>query len=310
MQKFINFWQKDIINKLIILNLILLIIGIISITVLINKMPEGKSVPGLVDDLFPTPTIPVSVLLTQAVEKQIIAVFMATASAPPTITTMPLAQFVKTATRLPKNSEAVVLEEPATETAVIIPSVIPSPSATITLPTPTMQVIIPTIVKPTSTSAITASLPLPTSTPSAASLGISCIPGTKPEAGKVLSVLDGVTLRVMIEEKTYNVRLIGLEQPVNKNFRLMAGVTGGKLMFGLDVLLYKDTADKDGSGYLVRYVKQGDTFINLEMIKRGLATTIDSSPNNACAGLFKQAEDDARSKDIGLWLLHPTVTKP
>lgn len=318
MQKIINFWRKDRINKVIVINGILLLIGIIALYILIIKMPEGKTVNGMVGDLFPTRTIEPRVIMTQNAEKAIIAEYMATASAPPTITTMPLSKLVKSATPFAE-STLLVIEEPATETLTLLPTIQLPSTATLPVPTITKQSATPTGIQKsptaaqkstTSTATVLANVPIVSSTPAASSLGASCIPNNKPQNGKVLSVLDGITLRVMIEGKTYNVRLIGLELPVNKNFKLMSGVVGGSMLFGLDIQLFKDKTEKDDSGYLVRYVKQGGTFINLEMLKRGLATTIDSAPNNACESLFRQAEDDARAKDIGLWLLHPTVTKP
>ena len=333
MRRIIKFWRHDFINKMIMINTFLLIAGIVVLAVLITKMPDGKSIPGMVDDFFPTATMEPKFVMTRVAEKAIVAIYLATANIPPTITTMPLAQLVKTSTRIPgQNSElptnvipptatkqitATITQVPPTATQVTatFTPVVPSPTSSLptmtpVIPPPTKPPLYQTPTTPTATQLVNVPVKSPTPQPTQVSANLACIPNTKPQQGRVLDVNNGITIKVLIDGLAYNVRLIGLAPPADKNFALMASTISGQLIFGQDVLLYSDVMDKDDLGYLLRYIKFGDNFINLTMIKQGVATTINSTPNTACSILFKQEQDKARANEFGLWIMHPTVTAP
>ena len=55
MKKFILFWKKDIINKLIVVISALLVAGLLAMTYMIFNMPEGKSLSEAVSELIPFP---------------------------------------------------------------------------------------------------------------------------------------------------------------------------------------------------------------------------------------------------------------
>ncbi len=86
MQKLYRFWQKDLLNKLIILVLLLIVTALVADLVFI--MARKSSAERLLADLFPTPTLPLSVVQTQNAATAEYESAMATASVPPTMTTM------------------------------------------------------------------------------------------------------------------------------------------------------------------------------------------------------------------------------
>jgi endonuclease YncB( thermonuclease family) len=312
MHNVIRFWQKDLINKLLILLSLALFCGVVVLTVLILNMPAGKSLAGAVGEVFPTPTLAPQVIMTRAIASAQTRSAEATASVPPTITTMPFTPFPKSPT--PTLGPAALPSETATPT-IFVPTPTLFPSATPTPFTPTATPVVPTPTRlvPTPTPVVKPSDLTQTATPQAPSgggTGAACLPANPPQTGRVLDVLDASTIKVQIDGFAYVVRYIGIERPVNKNYGVLADVTNGGLVFAKDVLLISDATDKDANGRLLRYVKVGETFVNLELLQKGLATTVDVPPNFACASVFADAEQTARSAGLGIWEPTPTPRAP
>ena len=250
MSKFIRFWKKDVLNKIIVL-VVLLIASAVAVDAYL-LLTHRSSGDALLADLFPTPTTELRVILTSNAATAEYKNAMATASVPPTITTMPIT---------------------------------PRPKAT-TLPS-TLPVTTPGILTVTST---------PTQT-----LSLSCIPDTAVQKGKVVSVVDGYTIKVLIDGLVYTVRYLGIDLPVDEGYADQASILNGKLMYGKDINLIADKPDKDSHGRLLRYVTVGDTFINLELLQQGLATTQNTDPLLTCAEAFIKAEQSARDAQRGYW---------
>lgn len=294
MRELVDFWNKDIINKLIVIISVLLVLAIFAFIILILNMPAGRTVSGAIGEYFPTATLEPKVVLTRSAEKAKTQSAAATASVVPTMTTMPFTPIVKS----PTPGEA-----PTTEPT---PTSLP---ATATLP-PTPKPIIPTstpVASPTLAGSQPASgvTPLPGNPANSA-----CIPANPSKKGRVLDVLDGNTIKVIIDGLTYVVRYIGVETPTNPIYTKLAAQANGKLVFAKEVTLVADVTEKDANGRLLRYVKVGDTFVNLELIQKGLATTLDSNPNSACASVFMSAEQTAHSGNVGLWKPTPAPSVP
>lgn len=291
MKNLIKFWQRDIINKIIVMLFLLLGVGVIGIAFVFMKMPAGRSIKGVVDEFFPTATLSPRVVMTKAAQKAMTQAAIATASVPPTITTMP---FTPVPTMGPST------ETPLPATSVFVVAATAPAAATKPAPTATK----PAIPAPTAAT----SSPAATATPNATlvAAGAKCIPANTPQKGKVLDVIDGATVKVLIDGFAYVVRYIGVQTPDNKNFAMLASTTNGEMVFAKDVTLVPDKEDKDASGRLLRYVSVGDTFVNLTLIQKGLATVIDSTPNNACASVFADAQQNAKSTGTGMWITTPT----
>ncbi len=138
----------------------------------------------------------------------------------------------------------------------------------------------------------------------------ACIPNHPAETGKVIAVVDGNTIRVYMEEKVYFVRYIGIDVPRDDEVKQLYGPAAtfknSSLVYGKQVTLIGDAADKDAVGRLLRYVMVGNTFANLEMLRSGMATADNLPPNTACAQEFKLAEQYARQSQVGRWSGTPT----
>lgn len=212
-----------------------------------------------------------------------------------------------------------------------VPTLAPRPITPTSPPTPTTKPY-PTLepTSPVATLSATpmqaGSTPLPTPTPTGTATSLptqaptlaptlqggpaACIPSNPVETGRALEVLDGNTIRVLIADKVYVVRYLGVTVPPTSGnaaspFGAAASLENGRLVYGKDVQLFKDATDRDPNGRLLRYVTVGDVFVNYELIYRGLGTTTESVPDLACARQFANAEAQARQARAGQWSVAP-----
>jgi micrococcal nuclease len=121
--------------------------------------------------------------------------------------------------------------------------------------------------------------------------------------GQVLSIQDGDTLTVMVGNKRQNVRLIGSEAP-----HLTHSVRGkqardflGHLVGGKAIRLEIDPVRRDPSKRLLAYVYEGDTFVNLELIRQGQAAVSKGRPSLKYAEEYRQAQTEAQEAGRGMW---------
>lgn len=115
----------------------------------------------------------------------------------------------------------------------------------------------------------------------------------------VSKVLDGDTIKLVDGKE---VRLIGINAPEKNEFYFEESKNKLKeLIEGKKVTLEKSVEDKDMHGRLLRYIFLNSTFINLEMVRQGYAYAYFESPTEKYYTEFKNAENEARSKQLGLW---------
>jgi endonuclease YncB( thermonuclease family) len=137
---------------------------------------------------------------------------------------------------------------------------------------------------------------------------LSCIPNTTPKIGKVLDVVDGDTITVLLDGLVVKVKYIGIDAPESvtrlEYLGKEARARNQELVFGRDVLLYKDISDRDRFDHLLRYVLVEDRFVNLELVSLGYANALDEAPNSACDLQFTQAASGARDRSLGIWAPH------
>lgn len=261
MRSLIEFWKKDIINKMIVVVLLALAGMTTAIVWMVMNMPQGRSVQDALAEFMPTeavPTVDLETVLTPSAD----------------VTAMPTATFV------------------------VLP--------TFTLPPPTLPPL-----QPTQTSELPAlTLPLPTQTLAPVpvqvySAGAECIPANPPQTGQVVEVLDGNTIRVLIDKLVYVVRYIGVDAPANPVYAEAAKIANSGLVYGREIVMFSDISDKDSRGRFLRYVMQGDTFVNQALIQQGLGTALDLPPDSACAAVFAQAEQTASDAKLGIWTKTP-----
>ncbi len=167
----------------------------------------------------------------------------------------------------------------------------------------------PTLEQPTSTS----TKDLSTSTPvliytqeAIIPVGFTCIPSTMPISGEVINVVDGDNIEVLIGDKVFSVRYIGIDSPeINEPYGDQAYQYNHTLVNEKQVDMYYDVSETDRYGRLLFYVFVGDTFVNYELVRSGYAFAKDYPPDTACSDTFHEATNIAKQAALGIWALTP-----
>jgi len=135
-------------------------------------------------------------------------------------------------------------------------------------------------------------------------------PAPTPKIGReetwlVRHVPDGDGLE--LEDGT-RVRYLGIDAPemsgVNGKPELLAEESrelNRALVVGKRVRLERDVSDRDRYGRLLRYVYVGNTFINAEIVRAGLAMSLLIYPDERHAADFARLEETARKSKLGMW---------
>jgi len=119
------------------------------------------------------------------------------------------------------------------------------------------------------------------------------------ETGFVERAVDGDTLLLESGER---VRLIGIDAPERKEACYKeAGKRLHELVGGKQVILVKDSSERDRYGRLVRYVYLDNTFVNLAMVEEGLAKSFEFEPDTSLKSFFQDAELTAQSGSGCIW---------
>jgi len=143
--------------------------------------------------------------------------------------------------------------------------------------------------------------------------GASCIPNNPPQTGKVVQVVDGDTIKVILDQDglTYTVRYIGMDTPENTSqieyFGAEATTKNTELVGDKTVTLIKDISETDRYGRLLRYVLVGNIFVNFELVAQGYANTASYPPDISCIPTFQAAEQQASVSKVGFWAAPPTL---
>lgn len=131
-------------------------------------------------------------------------------------------------------------------------------------------------------------------------------------SAEVVRVVDGDTIEVLINNKIYKVRYIGIDTPETVDPRRPVGCFGKeassenkKLVEGKTVILEKDISNTDKYGRLLRYIYlQEDNnliFINDYLVRQGFAKASTFPPDVKYSEQFLEAEREARTNNRGLW---------
>jgi len=132
----------------------------------------------------------------------------------------------------------------------------------------------------------------------------------------VVRVIDGDTIEL---EGGSRLRYIGIDTPETLDpnrsdgcFGKEASQRNKELVEGREVLLEKDVSETDRFGRLLRYVYLGDEMVNETLVREGYAKASSYPPDVKYQERFRQAEQEARQQQIGLWgeacLPQPTPT--
>jgi endonuclease YncB( thermonuclease family) len=124
----------------------------------------------------------------------------------------------------------------------------------------------------------------------------------------VTRVVDGDTIRVLIDGVEYRLRYIGIDTPETKHptlgvepFGPEASQTNIELVEGKTVWLEKDVSETDRFGRLLRYVYVDDLMVNEELLRRGLARVATFPPDVKYADRFLELQRAAQEAGLGMW---------
>lgn len=136
-----------------------------------------------------------------------------------------------------------------------------------------------------------------------------CIPTTEdPQIAKVVSVIDGDTIKIELNNQKTNLRYIGINAPEldseEKDLAEQALQFNKEFVENQTITLYRDTSETDRFGRLLRYVFVDGVFVNYELIRMGFARQRDYPPDSACKDLFLKAQQEAISMQRGIWKTH------
>jgi endonuclease YncB( thermonuclease family) len=125
------------------------------------------------------------------------------------------------------------------------------------------------------------------------------------EVAQAISVPDGDGLKL---EDGRRVRYIGINAPEMytwengpEPYAREARDLNSRLVTGQRVRLVKDVSETDRYGRLLRFVYAGDTLVNAEILRAGLARVLTVPPDCAMAREFGEIERDARQHRRGVW---------
>jgi len=116
---------------------------------------------------------------------------------------------------------------------------------------------------------------------------------------KVTKIVDGDTLDIETGDR---IRLICIDTPeVGEYYYEEASDYLERLVLGEDIELVKDISETDRYGRLLRYIYLDGDFINEKMVKQGYAKAYPYSPDTSLCPLIEDAEDYAKSHNLGIW---------
>jgi hypothetical protein len=128
----------------------------------------------------------------------------------------------------------------------------------------------------------------------------------------VTKVINGDLIEVLVSNTTYRVQYFGNDAPGIQVPMEWQGAQSfsfnQSLVEGKYVTLISGAADRDANGNYLRYVIVGNTFVNYEMIRQGLAKAVSMPPEIACDNSFLAAQVEAQNAVKGIWQATPVPT--
>lgn len=130
------------------------------------------------------------------------------------------------------------------------------------------------------------------------------------ERATVTEIVDGDTVRVLLEGEERTVRLIGIDAPERGHptrpvefLGAEAAATLSSLCAGNPVILETDREDSDEYGRLLRYLvlpPPDGRLVNLEMVRKGYARVMTRYPFSRKSDFLRE-EERARREGAGVW---------
>lgn len=123
------------------------------------------------------------------------------------------------------------------------------------------------------------------------------------DQARFLNAIDGDSVRVVMNGRTHEVRLIGIDAPEwGQEYGNQAKCEVLRLCHGRPVRLEYDRERRDRYGRLLAYVYCDGRLVNEAMVRAGLAMTLPVQPNTRYATRLRQAQEAAKAKRQGFWL--------
>jgi endonuclease YncB( thermonuclease family) len=124
------------------------------------------------------------------------------------------------------------------------------------------------------------------------------------ETATVTRIIDGDTIEVLMNGRTYRVRYIGMDTPERYDVCFAEATAANALLVAnQEVTLLKDVSETDRYGRLVRYVFVGSVFVDAALVAQGYARAYPYPPDTTYADYFADLEARARAAGLGC---HPT----
>ena len=125
-------------------------------------------------------------------------------------------------------------------------------------------------------------------------------------SGKVVGIIDGDSIKVLHDGRQEQIRLWGIDCPEkNQDFGTKAKYATSILVFAKVVDVESVTADRYGR--TVAFVRVGDTLVNEELIRQGLAWVFTRYCDRPICQEWKVLEEEARKAKRGLWSMPKSV---
>jgi endonuclease YncB( thermonuclease family) len=137
------------------------------------------------------------------------------------------------------------------------------------------------------------------------------VPTPERTVATVVEVVDGDTIKVVVDGQLYTVRYIGMDTPEQyEQLGPEASAQNAKLVLGKTVELEKDVSETDRYGRLLRYVWVGELMVNAELVRLGYANASTYPPDVKYQTVFRTLELAARDAGVGFWSPQAEPTTP
>ena len=137
------------------------------------------------------------------------------------------------------------------------------------------------------------------------------VPGPMEGPYRVAYVFDGDTIAVLKDNNEVTVRMIGIDTPESVNRDKSKNTPEGlevslwlhERLKGSQVYLEYDEQRSDRYGRDLAYVwlEDGETLMEDELLKNGMAVTLPMEPNLRYSDRFADIEQQARKEKAGFW---------
>jgi micrococcal nuclease len=135
------------------------------------------------------------------------------------------------------------------------------------------------------------------------------------QTGKVLKVIDAITIQIKIDGKIFTIKYLGLDIPNNVDPYLNKKATELNiyLVNGRNVQLEKDEIESDKFGNLLRYVYVDGEMVNQKILINGYASLANDQYNFSKRSIFERLYTQPLKEKRGFWDNIPNTseyTKP